>query len=508
MKIVTYNGIESSDDVCRKINGQWYKIGDRYTKGSGQCYDIEGTYYRETSPKMAWDAELKKYNTIDLMVSGWTEEGELGYFTRRVTENYFAEDNLIVQNDAAITKNNLRYDYGKGLFNKNGSLKFAQPQIFMGTAKPSYTNLRNDVYNLSEYPVGLISIHFKEYPLKESIFDKFLHDQMFGLEIETDGGWLPENKYLKLGCVPLKDGSIKGTEITTLPYPANFKLMEDLFETCSKYTLATPNNSLHVNISGFSNTPMFRVAMYVLYYRIQQEIMAFIPLYKRSLEYLMNKTGGPKDHCKPLESLNIVHRYREDGLERAVNDADVAIFRFLNEGTYNNEYNIQTRKHVREGGHKWDQKNRYYALNMMPLYFGNAKNSRIEYRIHNGTVNKYKALNWIFICSCITKFVERNTHRILTSKEKITLDDILLETLSVGDTPEGNFLYSYLTEYIANKSAINARLVTKGSDDLYGEEFNKDNTYIFEIGKKSIFNFSEQQISNNIKSGKSSKKRS
>lgn len=489
MAIITYNGTEAEVNDCRKIMKQYYKIGDPNIKGSGQCYQLDGVFYRETSPKIAWDAQLKKYNLIENMLQGWTEEGELGYFSANGFDMYWADNDLYVQNEDAVKACRLVYDFGKGYYTNSQPTRNKISQL---GSKPTYKTLRTDVYSMSDYPIGNIVEAFKQQTFDESVFDKYLFNYKMGLEIETDMGYLPENLYYKMGCVPLKDGSITGTEITTVLYPAKMRAYEKLFDYCSRFTSASHNNSLHVNLSGFKNSAEFRVALYILYYRIQQEILQFTPIYKRSLAYFTSKQGGPKDHCKPMESLGIVRRYDENTLIKDLKEADIAIFKFLNNGIYNSDFNLDTRRHIKDGGHKWDMSNRYYALNLLPLYFGNIESSRVEFRIHSGTVNKYKAVSWIYICTAIINFVEKNAKRILLGKDKITLDDILQE--SFDNSSEGSFLYHYLQEYIRERTEKNMRYVVKGVDENpYGDEFMVDNTFLFEIRKKSLFNFESKK---------------
>lgn len=487
-KIITYNGTEEEAGACRKIAGQFYKIGDLTKENSGQCYLYEDTYYRETSTKLQWDHELERYNHVDNMVKGYTLNG-LKYFTYNRSKNYHASEGLfVIDNTPTILKvNNLYWDFARGVYVPHQP-GISKPAVL--PRKPTYKTLSSEIYSLNEYNTTEIQQDFNKYVKTANLFDKFLHNYTYGLEIETDGGYFPENLFYKLGCVPLKDGSIMGTEITTLLYPPNINLMEELFNNTSQFCTATHNNSLHVNLSGFKNSPKFRVAMYLLYYRLQQEILAFTPLYKRDLQYFTDKRGGPKDHCKPMESLNIVHRYKKDTLDVEVKKADEIIFKFLNEGVYDDTYNIETRRHVRQGNAKWDHQNRYYALNLMPMYFGNVANSRIEFRLHSGTVNKYKSLIWIFICAAITKFVENNTDRILIGTDKITLDDVLYETIIREDNDEERFLLDYITTYINQRREKNTSYIMNHNGSIYGDEFSRDNSFVFEIqGKLSPFNY-------------------
>lgn len=493
-KIITYNGTEAYASDCRKIAGQYYIIGKLNERNSGQCYVYDGVYYRENSEKLKWDFELQSYNLTVNMVKGYTDEG-LGYFTRNIRENFSAHDGLFVFRQESVKPNKLYWDYLKGYY----SLLPSAGRPTHMPRKPTYQTLNTETYSLTDYDVSNIEKEFNKYEFTEHMFDKYLHNYIYGLEIETDAGWFPENLYYKLGAVPLKDGSINGTEITTLLYPPNINLMEELFTATGTFCEANQNNSLHVNISGFKNTAEFRVALYIFYYRLQQEILAFTPLYKRDLQYFQEKKGGPKDHCKPMESLNIVRKFKTATMKQEIAEADKTIFRFLNEGVYDSTCNLETRRHIRQGNNKWDHQNRYYALNLMPMYFGNMANSRVEYRLHSGTVNKYKALIWILLCAAITKFVENNSTRILLGVDKITLDDVLYETIIREDNDEERFLLEYITEYINRRRDANTKYVMRHNGSIYGDEFSKDSSFAFEIHGASLFNYASKKSKSNSK---------
>lgn len=489
--VVTYNGKSVPRSECRSIAGKFYKMGTVNIKDSGDVYLMgDGTYYRINNNKIAWNHSKEQYDFIDRMVKGYVPGG-MGYFNAENRTHFKAVGNLYVFNEQAIKDNKLQYDFSTGEYSERPV--YALPSILR--QKAEYDTLPNNIYGMGEYPKDVMQMitrgvtkTFDES--RNSVFDKFLFNYQYGLEIETDQGFYPEPLYYKYGCVPLKDGSILGTEITTVPYQPKFSVFAELFESVCKYTRATQNNSLHVNISGFNNTPEFRVAMYNMYYRLQQEINAFIPIYKRELAYLTGKQGGPKDHCKPLERLNIVYRYssNQEHYNAQVEKSDIEIFKFLNEGVYNNDFNIRTRRHQRDGGHKWDHHNRYYALNLMPLYFGNVAASRVEYRVHSGTVNPTKSMIWLLITAAITKFVENNTQRILAGKDKINLDDILKEVYLQENTVEGQFLYEYIREYITIRESLNINVYTTHRD-IYGAEFRDDATFAFKVNRRDLFNF-------------------
>lgn len=486
--MITYDGTPAPEGATtRKINNLYYTVGKNTVKGSGQCYLMEdGKYYRENSPRIAWDNELGKYNFKSSMVEGYLNVGGTGWFTSNLVANYHCDNNLFAQGDEAIKMNGLFYDYATGLYSQNAM----RLQMIQLPAKPSYKTLRNDVYSMSEYEIPRLIRDQARRDVRSSVFDKYFFDYNYGFEVETDKGFFPENMYYKLGCVPLKDGSIMGSEIVNLPYKGKLRIMEELFDATTKYTAASYNNSLHVNISGFKASPKFNVALYILYYRLQQEINTFIPQYKRDLAYFTAKLGGAKDHCKPMESLGITYKYAVNDqalFQKQITESNIKIFTFLNEGVYDTRFNIESRRHQKEGEQKWMRHSRYYALNLMNLYFGRPEESRVEFRVHSGTVNKYKSVIWTLITAAIVKYVEENADVILAGKEKISLDDVIVSSFN-DETEVSNFLISYIRAYIASRSDVNTRIVMNHGD-IYGSEFINDNIYTFFINNRSIFNY-------------------
>jgi len=495
--VITYRGEEVPRNLCRKIENTYYKIGDRNIKDSGDCYLIDGTYYRVNTNRIAWNESSNMYDLRSNLVKGYLDKGGIGYFTFSVTENMVAADDLYLQSEMAAVTNGLMYDYSCGLWKKSQNVIMPNPEVG-GRFKPTYKSLPTDIYNSNEISSDIVDdveIHSNTVVHEPSVFDKYFYDYKFGQEIETDGGWLPENYYYKFGCLPLKDGSIKGTEITTLVHNPSFNKWKNMYTAFAKYTRCTSNNSLHVNISGFKNTPEFRIAMYVLYYRLQQELAAIIPIYKRDLSYLVNKPGGPKDHCKPLETLGIVKKYsvnNQELLKKELEQSELTLFKMLNEGTYDDNHNFKTRRHIKQNAPKWEWQNRYFQLNYIPLYFGSEKSSRLEWRLHHGTVNPIKALVWLFTVAAITKYVEDNYLKILEGRDKINLDDIF-RYCYMDDSEEGQFLFHYILEYFQSLKEENiANVISQG--DLY-KCFKNDHTYSFAIKGTSLLNYEEKQRS-------------
>lgn len=490
--VVTYDGSIHLRSICRKIKNMYYLIGNPNAKGSGQCYLIDNTYYIDSgiNAKVQWNYTNNRY-TIDLngLVKGIVNQnGALGYFRPDISQLlYCVVDNheTYIMNSSCIPSN-MVYDFVDGLYKLAKNVSASKPFV-SDRNKPIYKTLKSELYGFGEdVATKVVEKIYKEElsNVPQHIFDKYFGKYTHGLEIETDGGWLPECFYYRHGALPLKDGSIYGTEVTTFPYTGDrmFNNLRQLVEACSKYTIASHNTSVHNNIGNVPNDPYFRTAIWILYCRLQSEIETFIPSYKRDQRFFQDKRGRGKDHCRIQESLGLLRRYSNWKAEIPL--ADLEIKRFLNEGSTSSKF-------IKQDQNKWDQRTRYYALNLLPMYFPrNGATPRVEFRIHSGTVNPTKILCWTFICTAITKFAEEQQERIFLGKEKITLEDVIEYAINDG-TPEGIFLSEYLHHYIQHRTKQHIDVISE--DSLYGNEFIKDNTFEFVYKKNTLFSYEQSE---------------
>lgn len=493
--VITVTGKKVPKSKCRKIADIYYIIGDINVKDSGECFMIDGTYYRLKTPtndgKIVWNYSKGRYQilTRDLVV-GLADKNTTGYFEKDITQTVKTlidgMEGYAVSED--IAKNSgLFYDFGCGMFvdrNRIVSNGIRTPNETRN--KPTYENLDTQIYSIADHPGVAVVEQFFTLP-EASIWDKYFRGYWHGLEIETDGGWLPERYYFKYGAIPLRDGSIKGTEITTLIWKDRYtNLIKGLMEGCKTYNYASQNTSLHDNVGNVSNDPKFPVALYILYYRIQQEIEGFIPNYKRDLSFLSTKQGGPKDHCKLLQKIPIIKKYSLNNMDAEIVQANKDLFTFLNEGVYDERHNLNSRRHVKQGSEKWNWHNRYYVLNLIPYYFGKENQKRVEFRVHSGTVNPIKTFVWTLICSSIVHYTEENLDRILLGKEKITLEDVIRFNFEDG-TAEGEYMTGYILSYIETRTHENYQNLLTHS--TYGREFQDDAKYDFKFRGMTPFTY-------------------
>lgn len=486
--VVTYDGSIHPRANCRRIKDMYYLIGNINIKNSGHCYLIDETYYIDSgeNSKIQWDYTNKKYtiNLAALSKGIVDKKGTIGYFSPDISSRLLASYNgreMYIMDESCIPSF-MYYDYSDGYY--KAAEKVANNKPFVSERnKPCYQLLKTDMYGFGEDPMtGNVEKIFNENlkNVEKHVFDKYFGKYTHGLEIETDGGWLPECYYFKHGALPLKDGSIYGTEITTFPYTGErmFNNLHKLTQACSKYTISSYNTSVHNNIGNVPNNPYFRTAVWILYCRLQSEIETFIPPYKRDQRFFMEKRGRGKDHCRIQESLGLLRRYINWKAEIPL--ADSQIKQFLNEGNPGKLF-------VKREHQKWDQRTRYYALNLLPMYFPkDDKSTRVEFRVHSGTVNPTKILCWTFICTAIVKYAEEQQEKIFVGKEKITLEDVIDYSFNDG-TPEGEFLGEYLKAYIAHRSKEHIDNIA--SDNVYGTEFTRDNVFEFVYKKNTLFSY-------------------
>jgi len=381
-----------------------------------------------------------------------------------------------------ILKNIANYNPITGKYQFGLSNREKQNILVLGRReKLRYARYPSGIYNFSEIPnINMFLNVFKEYHKNTpvSVFDKFFKDRTFGCEIETSVGSIPEHLLHELGVFPLHDGSITGHEYVTpvLNGPGLLRRLELIFDNCIENTRANEFCSLHYHIGNVSTEKAFLVAFYQLYYRLQGELDSLNPLYKRDATYFATKREG-KDHCKVLPNLEL-NLFTAEGAFKELLD----LYHEGHPAKFDNEKKLYI--HFKKDRPKWEQMGRYYSLNYLPTLFDSKRT--IEFRVAAGTVNKYRALNWLFIYNAMLTYCETNESRIMKSREKILLTDVLQEVYADG-TEEGNFLFEYLTNYIRSvKAKTRACYATR---DLFGDYFSTDNSYTFNIGGLSPFNF-------------------
>lgn len=367
--VTTISGKELPINECRKFNNQWYQIGDINKEDSGDCYSIEGRYYRFETGTIVFDHEIKQYSLKkDNMVQGviGVREEELiyGYFT------VIANKNIEIVNTKSlgtvyglndqIFKDNRYYRerLSTGKFYHIAKLQAAE---FNKILKPTNEYKHSLPYDSKDCLHKFIDNYDKlEVPITNTYIDKYakeLKDYTFGLEFETTAGLITSRLLNNSGLIPLRDGSISGIEYVTVPI-SGAKGLQTVINDCkmlSERTKYDNSCSLHLHIGNIPRTKEFVLAFFKTVCFIQDEIFTMFPLYKKYNFGLKNK-----NYCAPFPAIKLLSE-----MDNIITDKNIdANYNILHKYLVNNansfkEYNcdlnnIEHHPADQAGNQKWN----------------------------------------------------------------------------------------------------------------------------------------------------------
>lgn len=490
--VITYDGIAAPKSICRRIGDNYYTIGSLDKKDSGQVYELGGVWYRVNNGKVVWDYENEIYvltstpNLVSGIVDVVNGAPVYGSFTANVYKNIncsqWGIDNFVaISEDVAMKLPRAVRDVQQGRITWSTNKNIAGLQHPGLHNKSKYNNFDTSIYGFSGNPgADMSSDLFTDYvdsgqftiePLVKALAP-YMKDYTFGAEFETCLGTVPENELFKLGLVPVKDGSISGHEYITIVHKGEVGLQAIInsADTLSNWTEVNQGCSLHFHVGNVPRTREFIISMYMLSYMLQHELHEVVAPYKKDVHYLANKNQGAKDHCKYLSSLglfnNNIYNVPDTQRKGEIDSSFERIFTWLNDGNPSTkQYNFETRLHVRHERPKWEWLSRYYWINFCNMVFGNS--GTVENRLHSGTVNSTKTVNWLLITLAMVDFAINNQEQIIRGKTKYSLSDIIDAYFKGSDN--GDVIAKYLNDYILNRKQNYFHLQMKG--DMYGDEF-------------------------------------
>jgi len=335
----------------------------------------------------------------------------------------------------------------------------------------------NQGYNIEE----CLDFHSKEKLYKESIIpidnsvkkmSKILGDVTFGVEVETTLGILPRQLCNKLGIVICKDGSINySPEYTSVKYSGEkgMQALKILFEELEPRTITNESCSLHYHFGNIRTDREFLIALHKLYYNIQGELFLMFPYYKRE-HYGLKK----KNYNQQLPNIISNYNFSQNNYKEFVNIQYNKLYSWTNDGQNACiDFNRKNNNHVK-GNQKWNISKRYSICNFVNMMFSQRRT--IEMRLHHGTTNKTKALNWFFICLATIKFAEKYSTKILTDQWfEYDLKSILHDIYPNTSTRP---IADYLGAYIDNRRKFHEDCFNLG-DKLSKAEYSKEQNFTF-----------------------------
>lgn len=490
--VVTFDGQKEYRINCKLINGQFYVKNK-------QCFLVDGKWHRIDSGLIFFDHELKQWlkekdkgryplikGIVDIQKGSYT----YGYFSPNPLNNVVAVINggmskMTVLNPELLYDNGFVEDVSRGLFFPKSDLTYSSLKEFSTPSNKISSQAKgyNIEDNEAEFDLKIQLFQSYKMPLSKDVrrFGKFLEDTTIGIELETIKGYLPDFQQYRTGTVICRDGSLKasdgtqGSEFVTVPmYGA--KCLQNIVNLCtelSKRTEIDTNCSYHIHLGNIRKDRLFLVALYMLCFKIQDELFEMLPYYKTDPSGVKEKNYNKKLRKLSMFKLNA---FDKDSYNAYINSAYQRIFVFLTEGSEpGKKFNRKNKMHP-AGNQKWNKHSRYYWINFINIFF--SERNTIEFRPHHGTLNSQKAVNWLFIVNAIIKYASLHEKDIITTGKKISLSQVLNYYGEHFKTPKAQFLSEYLIAYLEDRKKLFKNDFERG-DYISKHEITKDLNYTF-----------------------------
>lgn len=492
--VTTVKGDNEYRRNCKYIKGSYYLM-------NRDCFEIEGTWYREDSGLIVFDHEIQQWLIKSKIADGNLVRGAVG----------FEDDGTpIIGYFSRNPYNNLK------IRSNNGTMECINPEVVKANkfyveniATGSYVHTRgltnNDIaklkvirnerdhqnrgYNIEDNPddfknkVDLFEKYTPVIPKDCVSYAKFLGDITFGAEVEISEGLIAPYLQNRTGIVICRDGSIGGgPELVTIPVSGakglwNLKQISDILQTRGNIDI---NCSFHLHIGTIPTSKLFLASVYMLSRQIQDELFEMFPYYKT------DPTGvKKKNYNKKLEQMGIYPLVDDskEGYDSFIEDVYERIFKMLTEGAEDRipgyQYNRKRREHpIRQ---KWNRSGRYYWMNLMNMIFSHR--DTVEFRLHGPTLNSQKMINWLFICNAIIKYADKYANEIIRGKD-VSLKDVLNYYKKAHPRNEkAKFLSEYLIAYYEERrSVLWTKAWKKEKDNVCDFDIRADKNYTFSYG--------------------------
>jgi hypothetical protein len=495
LKVIAIDGIEYPKEECRKIKGLYYKIGDINVMDSGQCYFINGKYYKSDTGYIVYDHKMKQYvikNSALLVENGVIdivdEQPILGCFSADMQEE------PIILNYKGVKYVCLNENIFKKSFVFKESL--SDGEYYDRTERRAISfiepvscdqNFKNKLLYDSK---GVLSNPTKKYnelfntPLSETIllFGDIVKDYTFGLEFETIKGMIPTRVLDKLGLIPLRDGSINGLEFVTIPLqgPKGLQTIVDVCKELNKRTSYDINCAFHIHIGNVPRTEKFFIAFCRLLSVIEDEMYLMFPLYKK-VNYGIKK----KSYSKPFPFVNLFMK-----MDDVINESNVTrnfniLYKYLAMGeNYPGDLSYVTHHSSDPHGNaKWNIKTRYHWINLIPLLFGNKQT--VEFRVHTSTYDYNKIINFLLISLSIVDTAIKYEDNILKNKSDSLnwdLSNIFYDYCRRCNVP--SILSDRISAYITERKNYIAQCIN--NQDIIADEDNFQTHSFFDWGSTAL----------------------
>jgi len=462
-EVITYDGSKALKSNCRKYDGKYYEIGR-------QCFKMDnGRYYRIDTNKIIYDYDTKKYvlKTDDYIkgIVGFNKKELIyGYFKPNKFKNAYIFNRGPVLNEDIIT-NDYVEELSSGKYYPKAYVDKGFYKKRVGGRYSRETDYSVN-YRLDEF-TKTFNNHF-EAPIIKNFYKELPNNATYGIEYETNAGRIPENKCMKTGMVPVKDGSLRRStgisfEYATIILNKN-NVLHAVKEHCNlldRYCTKSVNESLHIHIGGYERSVEMLVALYRTVSVLQKELYEMFPLFIKKTSIFKR---SQKNYCKPLPKNRITYKDFKHDLSY--------IIRYLSDGNLHYEdFSLGMANPVDpDGYHKWNSRSRYSICNLNHFAFKGT--GTIEFRIHTNTFNKDKIAAWLFIITSIVEYANKIKNEPYFNT-KIDLSSIITQCY------QNKVLKGYLKAYIQYRKDLMK----------YNQNVHKDFIGVLDVMNDNLNNF-------------------
>ena len=465
MNVTTVSNEIIDKSLTRKIKNlknefAYYKIGIIDIKNSGDCYQINGIYYTNEKGRIVWDEYLNKYVLKTTVYEGIINcYYNRGYFSKTVPNLA-----IVFLKNTPVSEYCMSTEIAEklGLINGHQNL-FYNPEYYTYEQILPRKIINQEYkksldYNFKKYIPECIK-SFENFKIIKNDYIENVYNQLkhvldyhsFGIEIETIVGMIPEHIYLNLGVRPVRDGSITGLEYVTIPLNSKKGLYAfiEIIKVINKYTSSDYTCSMHIHVGNVPRTMEFIVAMFKTMYYLQNNIYSLFPTYKQNNCDIKRQCYTESLNSYLMTSLN----YDCDTVEKIEKDYAKIIYELSGKHPeYKNFVNLEdivSHPYDLSENSKWNVKERYKILNIIPLIFTNKQT--IEYRIFTVPDTIEKAIFFLTLSLATTNYVVNHIKNInITSNnlKNLNLNNIFDHVLNKSSEQKEHL---YIREYVVSK---------------------------------------------------------
>ena len=470
MKVRCFNGELADRKEVRRIKGDYYKFKDILV--------IDGARYRCTNPTVSRDLNTGRLTSI---VTGRANV-KAGIKLHESKRNILLYERLLNVNLREYTEKIFYYEDGIrqgfvkpsdiekvltaniNVIKPSGSdaiyiLKKGQDSDIEHRLKDHAMHYKGAMYDSLSYSMKNNMAFFKDftYSTKDDLgLDTILDGLTFGGEFETSSGHIPHKLLMELGIAPLRDGSISGYEYTTVPLKS-INHLKHIVDVLNARCRVTFKDSLHFHIGNVPRSKSFLLKMFKTAEQLQDELYEMVPSYKKRDTHSIKRRS--ENYTNPLPRIDIE---KEDAINK--------IIHFLSDGK-DDSTSIGVRPHPSDpsGDHKWQIRNRYTAINLVNYIYNDSKT--IEFRLHEGTTNPYKAIYWLILNIMIVKYAQGNSMYHINTAEYTLKDVIEFNTMTSKLKPLRDAMLAYVEDRKNHFKNYDT------SDIYYEKESDEDKTW-------------------------------